>query len=58
MIKTETGMNSLIDMKGKLNVEIGCGIGPKCIVSESGLMGIVSQSPMLKQILIYQISIL
>jgi hypothetical protein len=31
--KTETGVNSLIDVKGRLNVEIGCGIGPKVVIS-------------------------
>ncbi len=31
--KTETGVNSMIDVKGRLNVEIGCGIGPKLVVS-------------------------
>ncbi len=56
--KSETGVNSLIDVKGRLNVEIGCGIGPKVVVSDSGMMAIVSQSPMVRQVLLYQVVML
>jgi hypothetical protein len=48
----------LIDVKGRLNVEIGCGIGPKVVVSDSGMMAIVSQSPMVRQVLLYQVVML
>jgi hypothetical protein len=58
LTKTETGVNSFIDVKGRLNVDLGCGIGPKIVLSENGLMAIISQSPMLKQVLIYQVGIL
>lgn len=56
--KTENGSTSLIDVKGRLNVEIGCGIGPKLVISEGGMLAIVSQSSMAKQVLIYQIGLL
>lgn len=56
--RTENGATSLIDVKGRLNVEIGCGIGPKLVISEGGVLAIVSQSSMAKQILIYQIGLL
>jgi hypothetical protein len=58
LTKTDTGSNNLIDLRGRLNVEIGCGIGPKLIINESGLLGIISQSPLVKQVLLYQLSLL
>jgi len=33
LTKSDTGINSFIDVKGKLNVDFGCGIGPKVILS-------------------------
>lgn len=44
LTKTDTGINNFIDVKGKLNVDYGCGIGPKVIISENGLMAVLSQS--------------
>jgi len=44
LTRTDTGMNGFIDVKGKLNVDFGCGIGPKVILSESGHMAVLSQS--------------
>ena len=58
LTKTDSGNNSLVDLKGRLNVEIGCGIGPKVVISENGVMAILSQSPLNKQVLLYQVSIL
>ena len=56
LTKTDSGGNSLVDVRGRLKVEIGCGIGPKVVVSEGGLMAILSQSPSSKQTLLYQLS--
>lgn len=44
LTKTDTGINNFIDVKGKLNVDFGCGIGPKVILSENGHMAVLSQS--------------
>lgn len=45
LTKTDSGINSFIDVKEKLNVDFGCGIGPKVIFSpESGQMAVLSQS--------------
>ena len=57
LTRLDTGMNSLLDVRGRLNVEIGCGIGPKVVVSEGGLVAMVSQSPLAKEILIYQLAL-
>ena len=56
LTKTDSGSSSLVDLKGRLNVGIGCGIGPKVVLSEKGLMAILSQSPLSKQILLYQVA--
>jgi hypothetical protein len=56
LTKIDTGSSSLVDVKGRLNVEKGCGIGPKVVMTEGGLMAILSQSPVAKQILLYQIT--
>lgn len=58
LTKTDTGMNGFIDVKGKLNVDFGCGIGPKVIMNESEHMAVLSQSPNAKEINIYKINIL
>ena len=58
LTKMDTGTTSLIDVKGRLNVEFGCGIGPKVVVSDNGTMAILPQSATNKHILLYQISIL
>jgi hypothetical protein len=58
LTKMETGGNSLVDVKGRLSVEIGCGIGPKVVMAEGGLMAILSQSPNAKQIMLYQVGLL
>lgn len=58
LTKLESGTNSLLDVRGRLNVELGCGIGPKMVASESGVLAILSQSPTCKQVLLYQISLL
>ena len=52
----DSGSSSLVDVKGRLKVEIGCGIGPKVVVSEAGVMAILSQSPQYRYITIYQLS--
>lgn len=46
LTKTDTGLSSLFEVNDRLNVEYGCGIGPKIVfdVSRAGLMmGLVSQ---------------
>jgi hypothetical protein len=58
LTKTDTGMNGFIDVKGKLNVDFGCGIGPKVVLSESGHMAVLSQSSTAKEINLYKINIL
>ena len=57
LTRTDTGMNGFIDVKGKLNVDFGCGIGPKVILSESGHMAILSQSIHSKEINVYKVNI-
>lgn len=44
LTKTDTGINNFVDVKGRLNVDFGCGIGPKVIVNENGHMAVLSQS--------------
>ena len=56
LTKTDTGNSSLVDVKGRLNVEFGCGIGPKVVLSDNGLMAILSQSSHTKQVLLYQLT--
>lgn len=58
LTKTDTGINNFIDVKGKLNVDFGCGIGPKVILNENGHMAVLSQSVNAKEINLYKISIL
>lgn len=42
----DTGYSEFIKVNGVFNVEFGCGIGPKIVLSSknSGIMGILSQS--------------
>ena len=43
--KTDSGLNRVVNMKGRLNIDYGCGIGPKIVLNgEEMMMGIVSQS--------------
>jgi hypothetical protein len=42
--KTDSGIVSSINLKGRLNVDFGCGIGPKMVLRNDALMAIVSQS--------------
>jgi hypothetical protein len=56
LTKTDSGNSSLIDVRGRLNVEFGCGIGPKVVLSENGIMAILSQSPQARQVLLYQLT--
>ena len=45
LTKTDSGLNTFIDIKGKLNVDFGCGIGPKVILNPiNHQMVILSQS--------------
>ena len=46
MTKMDTGYSEFIKVNGVFNVEFGCGIGPKIVLSSknSGIMGILSQS--------------
>jgi hypothetical protein len=49
LTKTDTGINNFIDVKGKLNVDFGCGIGPKVILNaNNSQMAILSQSTNVK----------
>ena len=58
LTKTDIGINNFIDVKGKLHVDFGCGIGPKVILSESGHMAVLSQSSNVKEINLYKITTL
>ncbi len=42
--KTDTGINTFIDVKGKLNIDFGCGIGPKIVFNQNAIMAVLSQS--------------
>jgi hypothetical protein len=58
LTRTDTGVNSFIDVKGKLNVDFGCGIGPKVVLEENGHMAVLSQSVHAKEVGIYKLNIL
>lgn len=46
MTKMDTGLSEYIKVNGAFNIEFGCGIGPKIIMSHknTGIMAILSQS--------------
>ena len=45
-------------MKGRLNIDYGCGIGPKIVLSgDEMMMGIVSQSSTDREVGFYKINI-
>jgi len=54
--KMESGLSSLIKVPGGLGIDYGCGIGPKVVLSDNGLMAILSQSSHTKQVLLYQLT--
>ena len=55
--KTDSGLSRSQNFKGKLNIDFGCGIGPKIIMNNSGIMGVVSQSISDKKVNLYDIKI-
>lgn len=55
--KTETGVTRYQNLKDKLNIEYGCGINPKIVISKEGLMGVVNQSSSEREINLYRIHI-
>ena len=55
--KTDTGVTRYQNMKEKLNIEYGCGINPKIVISKEGLMGVVNQSFSDREISLYRIYI-
>ena len=55
--KTDSGLSRSQNLKGRLNIDYGCGIGPKIVMNASGLMGIVSQSFSEREINLYEMII-
>lgn len=44
LLKMDTGTTEIVKVPGAVNIEFGHGIGPKIVVSNSGIMAILSQS--------------
>lgn len=44
LTRMDTGQSEQIKVNGACNVEFGCGIGPKVVMSPQGIMAILSQS--------------
>jgi len=44
LTKMDNGITEDVRVNGACNVEFGCGIGPKIVVSPNGIMAILSQS--------------
>lgn len=40
----DTGTSNLVQVSGGCNIQFGCGIGPKIVVSPNGIMAILSQA--------------
>lgn len=58
LTKTDTGLSSLFEVDDKLNVEYGCGIGPKIIFDKGRgglMMGLVSQIAERKEVNLFQV---
>ena len=49
-------MNELLHVYDELNLEYGCGIGPKMVMS-GGMMGIVGHSVERRDVCLYQIEL-
>lgn len=60
LTKTDTGQSSIFDVGDRLNVEYGCGIGPKIIFDDGKwglMMGLVSQVPERKEVNLFQVEL-
>lgn len=44
LTRMDTGISEHIKFNGACNIEFGCGIGPKIVISNSGVVAILSQS--------------
>ncbi len=48
LTKMDTGTSDRVQVNGACNIQFGCGIGPKIVVSPNGIMAILSQAPTAK----------
>ena len=56
MTKMESGASSFLEMNGNINIEFGCGIGPKVVMStaRNGMMAIASQVSNKREVVLYE----
>ena len=54
--RLDSGQSELVRVSGSFNIEFGCGIGPKIVLSgqEGGLMAILSQSSACREFTLYE----
>lgn len=60
MTRTDTGLSSLFDVNDKLNIELGCGIGPKIVFDNCRwnlMMCLVSQVAEKKEINLFEVDL-
>ena len=55
LTKVDTGISFPLSSEGPINISFGCGIGPKIVLDGSGIMAIVSQNPLLKEVRLYSL---
>lgn len=60
MTRTDSGLSSLFEVNDKLNIEFGCGIGPKIVFDNSRwslVMCLVSQVAERKEINLFEVEL-